>query len=138
MLKNNDIAYLVVHCSDTPNSHDLKAIDIHKMHLSFGWDGIGYHKIICQNGEIEEGRPTYWVGAHVYENNKNSLGVCLIGKDNFNNNQLDTLFLLLKSWELQYPNAEILGHRDFLNTTKTCPNFDVKKWWYHRKDDQNN
>jgi len=138
MLKNNDIAYLVVHCSDTPNSHNLKAIDIHKMHLSFGWDGIGYHKIICQNGEIEEGRPTYWVGAHVYENNKNSLGVCLIGKDNFNNNQLDTLFLLLKSWELQYPNAEILGHRDFLNTTKTCPNFDVKKWWYHRKDDQNN
>jgi N-acetylmuramoyl-L-alanine amidase len=138
MLKNNDIAYLVVHCSDTPNSHDLKAIDIHKMHLSFGWDGIGYHKIICQNGEIEEGRPTYWVGAHVYENNKNSLGVCLIGKDNFNNNQLDTLFLLLKSWESQYPNAEILGHRDFLNTTKTCPNFDVKKWWYHRKDDQNN
>ena len=138
MLKKNDIVYLVVHCSDTPNSHDLKAIDIHKMHLSFGWDGIGYHKIICQNGEIEEGRPTYWVGAHVYENNKNSLGVCLIGKDNFNNNQLDTLFLLLKSWELQYPNAEILGHRDFLNTTKTCPNFDVKKWWYHRKDDQNN
>ena len=138
MLKNNDIAYLVVHCSDTPNSHDLKAIDIHKMHLSFGWDGIGYHKIICQNGEIEEGRPTYWVGAHVYENNKNSLGVCLIGKDNFNNNQLDTLFLLLKSWESQYPNAEILGHRDFLNTTKTCPNFDVKKWWYNRKDDQNN
>ena len=138
MLKNNDIAYLVVHCSDTPNSHDLKAIDIHKMHLSFGWDGIGYHKIICQNGEIEEGRPTYWVGAHVYENNKNSLGVCLIGKDNFNNNQLDSLFLLLKSWETEYPNAEILGHRDFLNTTKTCPNFDVKKWWYHRKDDQNN
>ena len=138
MLKKNDIAYLVVHCSDTPNSHDLKAIDIHKMHLSFGWDGIGYHKIICQNGEIEEGRPTYWVGAHVYENNKNSLGVCLIGKDNFNNNQLDSLFLLLKSWETEYPNAEILGHRDFLNTTKTCPNFDVKKWWYHRKDDQNN
>ena len=138
MLKKNDIAYLVVHCSDTPNSHDLKAIDIHKMHLSFGWDGIGYHKIICQNGEIEEGRPTYWVGAHVYENNKNSLGVCLIGKDKFNNNQLDSLFLLLKSWETEYPNAEILGHRDFLNTTKTCPNFDVKKWWYNRKDDQNN
>ena len=138
MLKKNDIAYLVVHCSNTPNSHDLKAIDIHKMHLSFGWDGIGYHKIICQNGEIEEGRPTYWVGAHVYENNKNSLGVCLIGKDKFNNNQLDSLFLLLKSWETEYPNAEILGHRDFLNTTKTCPNFDVKKWWYNRKDDQNN
>ena len=138
MLKKNDIAYLVVHCSDTPNSHDLKAIDIHKMHLSFGWDGIGYHKIICQNGEIEEGRPTFWVGAHVYENNKNSLGVCLIGKDNFNHNQLDSLFLLLKSWKSEYPNAEILGHRDFFNTTKTCPNFDVKKWWYHRKDDQNN
>ena len=138
MLKNNDIAYLVVHCSDTPNSHNLKAIDIHKMHLSFGWDGIGYHKVICQNGEIEEGRPTYWVGAHVYEYNKESLGVCLIGRDNFNKKQLNALFLLLKSWKLIYPKAEILGHRDFSNTKKTCPNFDVKQWWINKNINEYN
>ena len=138
MLNSNNIKYLVVHCSDTSNSDDLKAIDIHKMHKSFGWDGIGYHKIIRQSGEIEEGRPTYWVGAHVYEYNNESLGVCLIGRDNFNNKQLNTLFLLLKSWNLIYPKAEILGHRDFSNTNKTCPNFDVKQWWINKKINEYN
>ena len=138
MLKKNDVSYLVVHCSDTPNTDNLKAIDIHKMHLSFGWEGIGYHKIICQDGEIQEGRPSYWVGAHVYKYNNQSLGVCLIGKNNFNQKQLDSLFELLKSWKLEYPNAKIVGHRDFSNTTKTCPNFDVKQWWNFKKNGQHN
>ena len=128
MLKINDIEYLVVHCSDTPNSKNLNATDIHKMHLSFGWDGIGYHKIICRNGKIEDGRPTYWIGAHVYGYNKKSLGVCLIGKNNFNQKQFLSLFKLLQSWRNKYPNAKILGHRDFPNTSKTCPNFNVKEW----------
>ena len=35
------------------------------MHLKFGWDGIGYHKIINRSGKIENGRPEYWIGAHV-------------------------------------------------------------------------
>ena len=43
--------------------------DIHNLHLSFGWDGIGYHKIILRNGIIQNGRPEYWVGAHVYGKN---------------------------------------------------------------------
>ena len=129
MLNSHNIKYLVVHCSDTSNSDNLRAIDIHKMHKSFGWNGIGYHKIIRQSGEIEEGRPTYWVGAHVYEYNEESLGVCLIGRDNFNKKQLNALFLLLKSWSLIYPKAVILGHRDFSNTKKTCPNFNVIEWW---------
>lgn len=124
-----DIEYLVVHCSDTPNSENLTAIDIHKMHLSFGWNGIGYHKIICQSGEVEEGRPVYWAGAHVYEYNKKSLGVCLIGRDNFNSKQLNSLFKVLSLWKKQYQTAKIVGHNDFPNTSKTCPNFNVKKWW---------
>ena len=138
MLKVDDIKYLVVHCSDTPNSESLKASDIHKMHLSFGWNGIGYHKIICQNGQIENGRPTYWIGAHVYGFNNNSLGVCLIGKNNFNKKQLNSLFALLKYWEKIYPKAEIIGHKDFPNTSKTCPNFDVKEWWRKKIQDEKN
>ena len=47
-LDENNIKYLVVHCSDTDDKVNLKALDIHKMHLSFGWNGIGYHKIICK------------------------------------------------------------------------------------------
>ena len=133
MLNKNDIKYLVVHCSDTPNSEHLSAIDIHKMHLSFGWNGIGYHKIICRNGKVEDGRPEYWIGAHVYGFNKESLGVCIIGKNDFNQNQFNSLLSILKSWKKKYPNAEILGHRDFPNTSKTCPNFNVVNWLEKRK-----
>ncbi|MDC1356853.1 N-acetylmuramoyl-L-alanine amidase [Pseudomonadota bacterium] len=132
MLKINNIKYLVVHCSDTPDTDNLKASDIHKMHLSFGWEGIGYHKIINRSGVLENGRPEFWVGAHVYGYNEISLGVCLIGKNNFMPEQLGALFKLLTYWKGQYKNTEVVGHRDFPNTSKTCPNFDVKKWWSNK------
>ena len=119
---------LVVHCSDTDDDLDLTAIDIHKLHLSFGWEGIGYHKIICKNGNIENGRPEFWEGAHIYGKNLESLGVCLIGKKNFNNYQFSSLKEVLIDWKKKYPHAKIYGHRDLIKTKKTCPNFDVKKW----------
>tara|TARA_B100000579_G_C22732552_1_gene805012 strand:- start:454 stop:900 length:447 start_codon:yes stop_codon:yes gene_type:complete len=119
---------LVVHCSDTNDEKHLDALDIHKMHLSFGWDGIGYHKIICRNGQIQNGRPEYWNGAHVYGKNKESLGVCLIGRNNFSKEQFISLKIVLLEWQSKYPNSKIYGHRDLINTKKTCPNFDVKLW----------
>ena len=128
MLLKHKISLLIVHCSDTPNNQNLSAMDIHKMHLSFGWDGIGYHKIIKRSGKIENGRPEYWVGAHVKGKNDISLGVCLIGRDAFTKNQFKSLDRILKKWKEKYPNSKIVGHRDTGNTKKTCPNFDVISW----------
>ena len=133
MLKKENIQYLVVHCSDTPNEENLNATDIHQMHLGFGWNGIGYHKVILRNGEIQNGRPEYWVGAHVKGKNLNSLGVCLIGRDNFTKYQFNSLEEVLKLWKKTSPLAIIEGHCDTQSTSKTCPNFDVKKWCDHRK-----
>ena len=127
------IKYLIVHCSDTPDDTHLCASDIHKLHLSFGWDGIGYHKVIKRNGEIENGRPEYWEGAHVKGINNVSLGVCLIGRNIFTNNQFLSLEKVLKTWKETYIDAEILGHRDSTKTKKTCPSFDVKKWCIKRR-----
>ena len=98
------------------------------MHLNFGWDGIGYHKVICKSGKVENGRPEYWIGAHVKGKNDISLGVCLIGRDYFTKLQFSALEKILREWKFLYPNAKILGHCDTGNTTKTCPNFDVKIW----------
>ena len=128
MLKNEDIKFLVVHCSDTDNKINLNVADIHKMHLGFGWDGIGYHKIIQRSGKVENGRPEYWIGAHVKGKNKISLGVCLIGRDNFTKNQFLSLCKVLKKWKKKYPNTKIVGHCDIGETNKTCPNFDVDNW----------
>tara|TARA_E500000178_G_C16844902_1_gene672359 strand:+ start:36 stop:440 length:405 start_codon:yes stop_codon:yes gene_type:complete len=128
MLIKDNISLLVVHCSDTENDKDISAIDIHKMHLGFGWDGIGYHKIINRSGKIENGRPEYWTGAHVKGKNYISLGVCLIGRNKFTKNQFVSLEKVLRKWKCLYPQAKIIGHRDTGNTDKTCPNFDVKNW----------
>lgn len=124
----DNVKLIVIHCSDTPNNQNISAIDIHKMHLGFGWDGIGYHKIICRDGTIQEGRPEYWVGAHTKGKNNESLGVCLIGRSNFTEAQNHALEKILKEWKKKYPQAEIKGHSQAIKTEKTCPNFNVEKW----------
>ena len=126
-LEKKNIEYIIVHCSDTDNSHS--ALDIHKLHLKFGWDGIGYHKIITRTGKIEQGRPEYWRGAHVKGLNDKSLGVCLIGKSNFTHEQFEALKEVLLYWKKKYPNTKVIGHRDTKLTNKTCPNFDVTSWY---------
>ena len=126
LLLEENVKFIVIHCSDTKETDT--AIDIHKLHLSFGWDGIGYHKIILQNGKIENGRPEFWQGAHAYKYNDKSVGVCLIGKSNFNNKQFESLKKLLILWKKKYKNSKIIGHNDLPNTKKTCPNFDVQLW----------
>ena len=128
MLSADAIRYLVVHCSDTPEDDPLGVRGIHAMHLGFGWDGIGYHKVIDRDGSIEAGRPEYWVGAHVKGHNHESLGVCLIGRTEFAPEQMDSLETVLKDWKSRYPAAEIRGHCDFPSTEKTCPNFDAAAW----------
>jgi len=128
MLVASNIKLLVIHCSDTEDSRNLNSIDIHQMHLNFGWNGIGYHKIILRSGKIENGRPEYWVGAHVKGQNEVSLGVCLIGRNNFTDKQFVSLEKILRKWKNSYPQAKIIGHCDTGNTKKTCPNFDVKTW----------
>lgn len=126
------IDMLVVHCSDTPDDQPLRARDIQKMHLGFGWDGIGYHQVICRDGTREAGRPEYWRGAHARGANGRSLSVCLIGRTHFTDAQMHSLGMLLDEWRTRYPQARVLGHRDAVETDKTCPNFDAADWWASR------
>lgn len=122
------ITKLVVHCSDTPDDRDVTAADIHQWHVQRSWSGIGYHKVIKRDGTIENGRPEYWPGAHAWGHNSNSLGVCLVGRQEFTPDQLHSLCNILTKWKDKYPLAEICGHTD-LDPKKTCPNFDVEEWW---------
>ena len=128
-LSPDRIEMLVVHCSDTPDDDPIGAKEIQAMHLGFGWDGIGYHQVIRRDGTREAGRPEYWQGAHVKGVNDRSLSVCLIGRDEFTDAQLNSLATLLFEWTARYPGARVLGHRDATETHKTCPNFDTASWW---------
>ena len=40
----------------------------------------------------------------------------------------ESMLELLKSLCLDYPEAEVIGHRDLPWVRKSCPGFDVKKW----------
>ncbi len=128
-----DIKYIVVHCSDTPDEMDVTAEDIHKWHSDpkpdgNGWSGIGYHKVIRRSGDIEDGRPEYWSGAHVRGFNSCSLAVCLIGRGNFTDDQMASVRDVITQWKTDNPNAKVVGHYQ-LDSSKTCPNKPINEIW---------
>lgn len=118
------ITKIVIHCSDSPHFRGDDAQTIHKWHLEKGWDGIGYHLVITESGEVQPGRPWYWQGAHVGPHNPGSLGICLIGRDYFTDEQLESLRYVYDELRAAWPEAEWLNHYD-LDPNRTCPNFDA-------------
>jgi hypothetical protein len=118
---------IVVHCSDTPNNRNVTVEEIRDWHVNErGWDDIGYHFIIYRNGALMMGRPVPIAGAHCYGHNGHSIGVCLIGRDEFTKEQFNALRALHKVIRHVFGDLGVYGHRD-LNKHKTCPNFDVKE-----------
>lgn len=130
------ITALVVHCSATPAGKPFRAADIDRWHREKGWDGIGYHFVIPLDGSVEPGRPLAEAGAHVQNHNRDTIGICLIGgvdatgkpAATFNELQYDALEHQLLALRAKWPNARILGHRDFPGVNKACPSFDVRAW----------
>lgn len=118
---------IVIHCSASPHDRGDDAATIHRWHLSRGWDGIGYHYVILEDGTVQNGRPEYWAGAHTRGHNKNSLGICLMGDETFTDEQNGALVELLRTLMERYPEPWIVGHY-MLDPHKTCPNFDVPEW----------
>jgi N-acetylmuramoyl-L-alanine amidase len=122
-MKPEDIEFIVIHCTDSPHRGDTAA-DIHRWHQEKDWSGIGYHKVILEDGTEENGRPLYWEGAHAYGYNSKSWGIALFGTDTFTKAQIKRLRTVVQRLLLLAPNAMVVGHCD-LDTGKTCPNMDV-------------
>lgn len=123
---------VTVHVSDSPQGRGDDAETIHNWHVQRGFDGIGYHFVILEDGSIQAGRPEYWQGAHVSGHNQSNIGICLIGEGgDATDEQLDSLFQLIRGLENKYGKLDVSGHRDYTET-KTCPGFDVKPWYEDR------
>ena len=131
---------IIVHCSDSPWG-DAAVID--RWHKKRGWKGNGYHRIILNgrrtrwayhkddDGVVETGRPldddhildTHEVGAHVRGHNRDSVGVCLIGKRGlYTVPQQLSLRITVRDLMDQFCLTidDVYGHRDF-SLEKTCP-----------------
>ena len=126
---------IVIHHAGFPDGDkDSSAEDIHKFHREVnGWAGIGYHYVIRKDGTIEQGRKPLAVGAHAYQHNKNSVGICVAGNFNLakpNREQMDSL-KLLTAWLCQkyklnpMGRGVIVGHRNLNDTS--CPGDNLYK-----------
>ena len=120
---------IIVHHSDSPQGRGDDASVIHRWHTEGGvYDGIAYHAVILEDGTIQAGRPDYWTGAHARGNNDNSLGVCLIGKDEFTYEQFDALYYYLEDKIATYDILvdNIIPHSAV--SDKNCPGFDLEEF----------
>lgn len=73
------VTKIIVHCSATKASQRVTVADINKWHKQRGFDCIGYHFVVYQDGTVHLGRKSEVAGAHVTGQNANSIVVCYIG-----------------------------------------------------------
>ncbi|SEA29530.1 N-acetylmuramoyl-L-alanine amidase [Xylanibacter ruminicola] len=123
------ITLIVIHCSAVRPDQTSSVAQIDTWHRDRGFKfGVGYHYVVRRNGEIEQGRPEWLVGAHCVNHNKYSIGVCYEGGLNARGQPADTrtpeqkaaMRTLLEDLHRRYPRAVIVGHHD-LNPLKACP-----------------
>jgi len=126
---------IVIHHTAAPRG---SAGSIHKLHLSNGWDGLGYHFVIgngteTRDGEIEAGYR--WIdqikGAHARARpgddnrwNLHGIGVCVVGdftRTRPSERQLEALVGLVRALMAEYdiPRSAVVPHR-FVHGTE-CP-----------------
>lgn len=114
------IRYLVVHCTASPQTQKVKDI-LNYWKVALGWKSPGYHVIVEPDGTAHElqniAEPTNGVKGF----NANSIHISYIGGVDPNGNPIDNrtpqqkevILRYLKAWKKRFPNARILGHRDF-------------------------
>lgn len=122
-----EIKEILIHCSASSITGQTAAM-IQSWHEERGFQSIGYHYFIRNNGLIEQGRLLEQVGAHCYGHNANSIGICLAGKEirDFTDAQFDSLKLLLRLLKKSWPESALHGHNEF--SSKACPVFNVDVW----------
>ena len=143
---------IVWHTSATKESSNIGVDELRRMHKARGWSDVGYHIIVQRNGNIQIGRPIEKIGAGVYGFNKHAVHLVWIGGlkndgktivDNRSESQKASMIAATIEMKKSYPNAKVIGHRDFspdLNGDgkitsnewiKQCPCFDAMeeyKW----------
>ncbi len=136
---------IVLHCADTRVMvHDDVSV-IRKWHVLRGFKDIGYHIYIRYNGTVQKGRDESVIGAHALKFNTDSIGICLFGRNEFQNDQFRTLAKecrrLMEKYDI--PIDMIVGHGDLTGKlladgVTLCPGFDVDWFKKHFLNGQGN
>lgn len=141
------IKYIVVHCTATPPTATIESIKRH-WKIILKWKNPGYHYIIKRDGEIVCINLEENISNGVAGHNRYSIHISYIGGadqngkpiDNRTDEQKQAMYDKLIELAKKYPDAAIVGHRDFspdkngngiieyFEWIKGCPSFDVKEW----------
>jgi len=111
-----------------------------------GWSDIGYHFVVDKAGNIYQGRPETVIGAHVLNNNKGNIGVCVLGcyhppelycgdwLTDATTNSLIALYAWI-SGEYNYDPNVLKGHRDYPYNETSCPGNNVYEelYWFREE-----
>ena len=118
---------IIIHCSDSDRPEHDNIDVIRSWHKQRQFKDIGYHYVIVKSGGIFIGRNIFDIGAHTLHHNTSSIGLCLTGRVNFSNEQLETLETLCLNLMAIFslPYTSIYGHYEF-NNGKTCPNISME------------
>ncbi len=127
------IKYIVLHCTATPQNTTVASIQRYWA-LEKKWRNPGYHFIIPATGELIQLQPLEKLANGVGGYNAHAIHISYIGGvdakkaaiDNRTPAQIAAQVKILRELKFQFPNAKILGHRDFPNVAKDCPSFSVK------------
>lgn len=96
---------------------------IHNYHKNTRkYAGIGYHFYVKKNGNIYRGRPLEYVGAHAYNHNADSIGICAEGDFNsetMSDTQKNAIIELVAYLKGIYNISSVQGHKEVCNTS--CP-----------------
>lgn len=129
------IKYIVLHCTATKQNATVKSIQDYWRNV-LGWKSPGYHFLIEKTGKVHELHPIELPSNGVAGYNKNSIHISYIGGidfkgkaiDNRTQQQQDAQLEIIMDLLSKFPNAKVLGHRDFPGVKKECPSFDVQQW----------
>jgi hypothetical protein len=133
---------MAIHHTETPTSSSagfgarLRSIQAYHMDTR-GWCDVGYHFLITENGQIWEGRPLPYIGAHVSNNNTGNIGISWVGcfhpgscasmstSDEPPQSMLDAGAALIgklgKSHGIAINGTNVKPHRGHSGASTTCP-----------------
>lgn len=123
---------IIVHCTDTPPTHDWGVKEVTVCHKQRGFRTCGYHYVIKRDGTVEKGRNLTEPGAHCKGHNAHSIGVCYVGGQDSGGKRVDTRtpsqkasMLKLITQLTQLYRCRTVGHCDY-DSGKVCPCFNAK------------
>ncbi len=139
------IKEIIVHCSDSDfgDTEVIREWHMDPDKIGGPFTDVGYHFVITNgystyrafreqtmdiiDGQVQKARPLEIVGAHCRGKNRGSVGICLIGIDEFTNEQYKAFIrLVLDLMDRKYCDIKpenIKGHYEY-DKKKTCPNIE--------------